>query len=156
MDYSLKVNIEKHLSVELPQSLDLTFQIFPAYSEEDEIICGWAGEQLVYLLTADEQPGGFDDEFYWSGMEKTLRESTPSRNFSTLKKGSYLTNSNHPVSYPVYKRKFMGEDEIYLYHLIKNEKIAYWVMATVINLSDIFKISSEVNIIMKTAILTKH
>ena len=62
-------------------------------------------------------------------MENAIRSSASDNTFKTLKSGEYQTKYNDTVTYRVYKRKSMGEDEIHIYHLIGNKFIAYWAIA---------------------------
>ena len=149
------IKLEKHLKVSLPESLDVTFQLFPEFSEEQEIICGWNDEDISYLLTADDQPGGREHQYYWSSMENALRISSSDNKIKILKSGEYQTNSNEKITFKIYKRKQMGDEEIQIQHLISNDFIAYWVLALIVDVGDIFKVNSEIVEILKTAEIIK-
>lgn len=149
-----KVHLEKKLIVGLPDALDLTFQMIPEFSEDQELICSWDGDDISYFLTADDQPGGYEHSHYWASIENTLRGSSSDNKVKTMKTGTYNTDDGTEISYRIYKHTQMGEEDIQIYHLINNQNIAYWVITTLLSVGDIFKVNNEIISILKTAELT--
>lgn len=152
MDY---VKLEEHLSIVLPEELDLTYQILPEYSAEQAVVCGWNADGLCYLLTADEQPGGVDHALHWQGLESFLKSSSSDNKIKVLKSGDYRSNEGLEISYRIYKRMQMGAEELLIFHLILNAAIGYWVMPGLAQASDVFIVHNQITKILKSARLTK-
>lgn len=152
MDY---VKLEEHLIVVIPEGLDITYQIFPEYSDDQAVICGWNEEGLSYLLVADEQPGGIDYPSYWSSLEDALKLMSSNSRIKVIKSGAYLSDDGLDIRYRIYRRTQQGEEELLVFHLLRNDAIAYWVIPTLVDASDIFIVNNQISKILKSAILTK-
>ena len=116
------------ISVKPPADLDLTFQVMEAYDPNEEILVGWIGEELDFLMVVDEQPGGLDNKAYWRGLENEYKKITDDGKLNVLKEGQYETDLGVPVSYKVFLWVSDGERNLQIIHLVKNQQIAYWVM----------------------------
>jgi hypothetical protein len=64
------------LSLEPDSSLDLTYQVIPAYDETEKVVAGWSGDELLYFLTSEKLPSGWlDPSKYFAGLIRDLRDA---------------------------------------------------------------------------------
>lgn len=64
------------LSIEPPESLDLTYQVVPAYDEKAKVIARWDGEQLQYLVNVSKLPPGYlDAKSYLGRLERDVQKA---------------------------------------------------------------------------------
>lgn len=148
-------NIGRYLSVSPPEDMDLTYQIFEDYDPKEKIVMGWTGEDLNYLLVVDEAPGGSKTSLYWKGLGQELKNGSDDKKIKTLKKGEYTSNKGVAITYRIYSWLGDGETNIQIYSLIKNKKIAYWVIASPTDNDKYVNVSDDTIKIMSTAILLK-
>ena len=128
----------------------------PEFSEKQEVICSWdSDDELVYALSADEQPGGYSHEECWASLEPVLQSESSDFKLNCLQHGEYFTNSNERITFRVYKFNSESESQVHIYHLISTPKVAYWFIGSIVNYSDIFQVNNEIKEIIKTVNITK-
>lgn len=146
-----EISLQKNLHVNLPENIDITFQVIPEYSDSEEVICGWLESELKYIITADDPPGGMVHENYWSGMLETLKGNSDNRILKIIASDEYESLFGERITCKIFQTTLDGDEHNHILHLIVGEHIAYWVITVFINITDIFKTNSEVKEILKGA-----
>lgn len=144
-----RVKLEKYISIDFPVGIDATYQNLPHLGIEDFVLCRWSGDELSYIVTADDQPGGMLDSDYWLGIDRAMDMSTAQ--IKIIKSGSYRTDKNENITYRVYRDSTPGEESTQIFHLLINDAVAYWVVIAMYNYEDVFLVNAEIISIMKSA-----
>lgn len=147
--------LDKYIQVSPPDGADVTFQIFEAYDPKEKILMGWNGDNLEYMFVVDEQPGGKKDSIYWKGLERELKNGSDNKRLKILSKGKYSTNSGLEVNYKIYSWVSEGESYVQMANLVKNKKIAYWVLVSPTENDKIKVVERKAIQILKTSELPK-
>ena len=147
--------IGKYLQVSPPKGVDVTFQIFEAYDPKEKILMGWNGEDLEYMFVVDKDPGGKKDSLYWKGLERELKKDADNKKLKIVSEGKYTTNSGVRASYKIYSWVSDGEEYVQMANLIKNKKIAHWVLVSPTENKNINTVAKKAIQILKTSKLTK-
>lgn len=144
------IRLARFLTVDVPEDLDVTFQIFPHYSEEENVLCGWDGDKLIYAVATDEQPGGYSNAEYWGGMLDAFK-ADENVGVSVVKEGIYECMLGAGVEYKIFKMQAGEEVTHQIMCLISDQRVAYWVFTTLIDHSDIFLVNRFMGKILSSA-----
>ena len=147
--------IGKYIEVTPPKGVDVTFQIFEAFDPKEKVLMGWNGEELEYLFVTEKDPAGYKESSYWKGIEKELKKGTDNKKVKIVSEGKYKTDSGVKARYKIYSWVSDGEESVQMANLIKNKKIAQWVLVTPIDNSKINAVAKKAIKILKTSKLTK-
>ncbi len=147
--------IGNHISVSPPEDMDLTFQILEEYDENEKVLMGWDDEELAYLISLDEQPGGIKNSKYWEGIERELKNNSENKKLTILNEGSYLSDKEMEITYKIFSWQEEGEIVVFMHNLIKNDKVAYWVMVYIVDNKKIHDVANKSIQILKTVELLK-
>jgi len=143
------IKIKENLFIDLPDHLDLTFQILSDYSEEEKVLCGWNGDDLQYALIVDDQPGGIDHDVYWNGLLEELYKDSDTGTVNTIASGDYKNSNAHRITYKALKTISDDEEVNHLFYLIVGETIAYWIITIFMSATDLFKVNGEVRALVE-------
>ena len=135
--------LDKYIQVSPPDGADVTFQIFEAYDPKEKILMGWNGDNLEYMFVVDEQPAG------------KLKNGSDNKRLKILSKGKYSTNSGLEVNYKIYSWVSEGESYVQMANLVKNKKIAYWVLVSPTENDKIKVVEKKAIQLLKTSELSK-
>jgi len=141
----------KYITV-APKGLDVTFQLLEEYDPEQKLVMGWNGEESLFTMIVDEQPGGEKVELYWKGILKEMKKASA---IDVAHEGSFKSNSGLEITYKVIALSIDGQPTLQIYYLIKNDKIAYWAIAHVSNLETVNEAYQQSARVLKTVQLTK-
>ncbi|MFQ3177449.1 MAG: hypothetical protein ACI9H9_000554 [Pseudoalteromonas tetraodonis] len=148
------VRIQKYLEVQLPKGLDLTAEINLEYCDEFPVISSWKNGEIFFGLSADDQPGNYTHDEYWESMHDCLKSQSDTDELETIEEGEYITHYDIPMSFRIYSYYVDGVENIYNFHLISSEKIAYWFISPCEDRNDIPEMQSQLFDILKTARIT--
>jgi CDP-glycerol glycerophosphotransferase (TagB/SpsB family) len=110
--------------------LDVTFQVFPDFDPDENLVHGWKGDDLHFLLLVDEQPGGHKTDKYWRGMLEEIRNGSDDKSVTVLSEGAYSGASAKQISYKLLSWVSDGDTTIQMYNLINGKRRSYWVIST--------------------------
>lgn len=144
-----RFNLEQSISIKIPKASNATFQSLPDLGVEESVVCFWKKKKLQCIVSADSQPAGLEESVYWDELDEAIKEG--SYQVKLVKEGMYESLHEGQVTYRVYRDSKNGDESTQVYHLIRNETIAYWVIATLQNYEDIFNINRDIINLVKTA-----
>lgn len=102
------LDLPSGLSIEPPADMDLTFQLVPAYDDNEKVIARWRGDDLQYFVSVNRLPAGYlDAKSYLSGFERDLRSA-----WSTLvvgRKSTYKAKDGLSGTVVEYSKPAKGE-----------------------------------------------
>lgn len=124
--HAIEWKIGKHVTVSPSDDMDVTFQIFEEFDPNEEVLLGWNGDVLEYMMTVDEQPSGYSSEQYWQGLIREYQAMVPEQNL-TISQAQNFTNDYHGHStFKVLSWQEDGEEYTQLIGLVLGQKYAYW------------------------------
>ncbi len=144
-------NLTRQLMVSPSGDMDVTFQVIEGFDPDEKLLVGWVGEDMDYAFVVDEQPGGQKEGKHWKGIEKELMSSADSKKLEVLNEGQYTTDLGLPVNYKIYSWLDGGEEYTQVFHLLKTEKVAYWVVVNPLDNARLMSILDDSIKILKTA-----
>ncbi len=110
--------------------MDVTFQTLPDYSETENLIHGWKGDDLHYVVLIDQQSGGKKHSKYWKGLMREMKSQSDNKKVEVLAEGSMNTDAGSEVSYKLFSWLSEGETTVQMSSLIVGKKYAYWLLST--------------------------
>ncbi len=143
--------IGQYINIE-PKGLDVTFQLIEEFDKTQKVVMGWDGEEQLYALAIDEQPGGGKEENYWQGLVTELKKGSP---IDIAYEGRFKSVSGLNITFKIFTYRIEAEPAVQIFYLIKNENIAYWAIAHVLNVdrtNDVYQQSAK---LLKSVRLTK-
>ena len=88
-------------------------------------------------------------------FRKRAKKGTDNKKVKIVSEGKYKTDSGVKARYKIYSWVSDGEESVQMANLIKNKKIAQWVLVTPIDNSKINAVAKKAIQILKTSKLTK-
>ena len=154
---NMKVNeatvyqLATYLEVSVSPTMDVTFQLFEGFSDDEKILVGWSGEQLNYAVTVTEQPGGFSMKKHFKGLRKAAKRESSNGKLSDVYKGEVNNVFGFATEFRVYATMMDGDPTIQIIYVISNKTLAYHVVVYVPDTDLTKKVLSETVSIMETA-----
>lgn len=144
-----RYKLDDHISVAVPQQMEVTFQAFPELGLDTPVLCLWDNSQLQCLLSVDEQPSGQDDEDYWMSLDTELRMNV--FGIKVVKDGEYVSEYHGNVSYRIYRDPMGSKASTQIYHLIHGPEKTYFVIAALYHYEELFVTNAQIIQLLKTA-----
>ena len=144
--------LQAGLSVQPPESLDLTYQAIPSYDKEQKVIAGWAGPKLRYFISVQKLPPGWlDPKAYFSGVARDLRAAG-----GTVEEGAqgeYTAASGLKGSYLALRLKLDPGSPVdeSVAHFITDGKVAFFAYVSLTGISNVEQVTAETVSLFKTA-----
>ncbi len=133
-------------------NLDVTFQVFPDFDPNEELVHGWKGEDLQYLVLVDQQPGGLEANKYWKGMLKEIKNDADNKKVTIISEGTISGASNNEISYKLLRWLSEGDEMTTMYYLVAGQKYTYWVSAISFT-NEITYMEEQTKTLLKSALL---
>ena len=135
-----------------PKGLDVTFQLLEEYDPNQKLVMGWNGEESLFTMVVDEQPGGEKVELYWKGILQEMKKTSA---IDVAHEGNFTSNSGLEITYKVIALNIDGQPVLQIYYLVRNDKIAYWAIAHVSDIETVNAAYQQSARVLKTVRLTK-
>jgi len=157
---SLKLSAEEwelgnFISVTPTKGTDVTFQILDDFDPKQRVLLGWDGDEQLYAMAIDEQPGGLDTKKYWKGLLREIEKDADGQKLDVAHEGEFKSNDGLTITYKVITSKSDGEILVQIIYLIKNSKIAYWAMVIGVDVTRVNEAYQQSASVLKTVKLTK-
>lgn len=140
------------LAFEPDASLDLTYQVVPAFDENEKFIVGWAGTQLQYVIAVEKLPPEWvDADAYINGLLRDFL--TSGRTVETHASGKYKTRSDMRVNYVEIHSKSQNQTEPtrQIAYFITNGKLSFLAVATLVNKAQAKRALEETKLLFTSA-----
>jgi hypothetical protein len=145
------------LTVEPPETLDLTFQVIPSYDPKQKVLAGWNGKTLQYLIGTAKRlpPEWLDANKYLAGLARDLRAASAHGSFESWRTGNYKSAGGLNGTYMEYSIVLRGESKAQrqVVHFLTDSKTAFIAVATLTDDTARDKILEESVAIFRTAAL---
>ncbi|AWF81539.1 hypothetical protein BTJ40_12285 [Microbulbifer sp. A4B17] len=149
-----ELKIAEYIKVNPPSEMDLTFQVVPDYSPDEEILLIWNGDELDYLVVTDRERGGQKHELYWRMILKEFQKSSGRKKVKISNEGELTTKSGLKVSYKTVEWFSEGDKSVQMLSLVVGRKDAYWLIVNSTN-EDMARITESFKRILETIELTR-
>ncbi len=117
----------QRLEIHPAATMDVTYQSLPDFDPKDKVIVGWTDDEPRYVLSADEQPGGFPEQQYWQSLLNEYQQfASPS--IQVIDEGKLTSDYHYAVSYKVLHWQAQGKSYTQVAGLILDQEYAYWVI----------------------------
>ncbi len=146
--------IGQNLQVTPGSDMDVTFQVLAEYNPNENLVHGWKGDELHYVVIVDQQPGGKKPSRYWKGILKEMKKEADDRKIKVLSEGTVTTQDNAEISYKLLSWLSDGETSIKMHNLIVAKKYAYWMLVSPFS-DDVDYMVSETKSLLKTTVLAE-
>ena len=147
------VSLPGGLTVDLPEQLDLTYQIIPDYDENEKVIAGWSNDKLQYFVALSRLPAGYlDGPSYLAALARDLRKAWGS--VEVGQQATYRTESGMSGTTVVLFKPASGKSTsktILIAHHLTDGKASFVATATVMPTASIDTASEHVKRILSSA-----
>lgn len=146
--------VARGLAIELPEHLDLTYQIIPEYDEREYVLAGWNGEDLLYFMTFEKLPSGWLEADRWfAGLMRDLRAASGGKPVDVLDRGSYPSAGAYSIHYMEYRFNLDGgpETQHQIASFLGDSGNSYVVSSTLVDAAAAGQMHAETVDILKTA-----
>lgn len=95
--------IAQQLEVDVPDSLDVTYQTIPVYDEKEHVLAGWNEQDLVYFVCTTKLPPGWLNASTWLAGFRREMCAVNQKPIDVLDAGQYASAGGHTVDYMSYR-----------------------------------------------------
>jgi hypothetical protein len=124
------------LTVEPPETLDLTLQVIPSYDPKKKVLAGWNGKTLQYFGTAQRLPPEWlSADKYLAGLVRDLRAASAHGAFTSGRTGSYKALGGLSGTYLEYSLVVRGQSKStrQVVHFLTDSKTSFIAFVTLVD-----------------------
>ena len=143
------------LTVDPPKNLDLTFQVIPSYDPKQNVLAGWDGKTLQYVIGRAKKlpPEWLDANKYLAAFVRDLRAASMPDTFESGRTGNYKSAGGLNGTYMEYSSVLRGQSKArpQVVHFLTDSNTAFIAFVTPVDETARDKMLDESIAIFRTA-----